>query len=118
VSAASNFEHLFAGIPVSDRDAAVAWYERLLGRPPDLVPNEEEAAWQLTGAGWICVIADEQHAGSARHTLLVDDLDAFLNALTERGIEAGPIEIVSGSVRTTVVSDPDGNLLKVGQPPR
>ncbi|HEY4429287.1 MAG TPA: hypothetical protein VGN08_13885 [Solirubrobacteraceae bacterium] len=32
--------HLFAGISVADRDAAAAWYERLTGRPPDLIPND------------------------------------------------------------------------------
>jgi hypothetical protein len=34
-----SFEHLFAGVPVGDIDAAVAWYERLFDRPPDLVPT-------------------------------------------------------------------------------
>ena len=30
--------YLFAGIPVSDFAAALAWYERLLGGPPSFVP--------------------------------------------------------------------------------
>src|SRR2546423_4900651 len=38
-------------IPVAHRDAAVGWYERLVGRPPDLVPNDDEAAWRLTETG-------------------------------------------------------------------
>lgn len=45
--------HVFAGLAAADHDRARAWYERLLGRPPDLVPNENEAAWQLAGTGWI-----------------------------------------------------------------
>jgi hypothetical protein len=60
--------HLFASIPVADRDAAVGWYGRLTGRPPDLVPNEKEAAWRLTETGWIYVIVDPDRAGSALHT--------------------------------------------------
>jgi catechol 2,3-dioxygenase-like lactoylglutathione lyase family enzyme len=32
--------HMFAGIPVSDLDVAFAWYEDLLGRPPDRHPHE------------------------------------------------------------------------------
>jgi hypothetical protein len=49
--------HVFAGIPVADRDAAVGWYERLAARPPDLIPNADEAAWQLNDTGWVYVIA-------------------------------------------------------------
>jgi hypothetical protein len=108
-------QHLFAGIPVADRDAAVPWYERMLDRPPDLVPNDREAAWQLTETGWICLIADPEHAGSALHTLLIDDLDAFTAARAARGIDAGPIDAIALSVRQAIFTDPDGNRLKVAQ---
>jgi len=108
--------YVFAGIPVAHHDAA-AGYERLIGRPPDLVPNDDEAAWRLTETGWIYIVADADRAGSAPHTLLVDDLDAFLAGLAERGITIGPVATVGGAVRRTEVTDPDGNHLQVGQPP-
>ena len=38
---------LFAGIPVHDYTVAEVWYERLLGAPPSLLPNETEAVWEL-----------------------------------------------------------------------
>ncbi len=106
-------EHLFAGIPVADRDAAVQWYERLLGRPPDLVPNDREAAWRLTDSGWLCLYADAEPPGPAPHTLLVDDLDRFLAEVAGRGILPGPVEEIAPSVRQSVIVDPDGNRLKV-----
>jgi len=109
--------YVFAGIPVADRDAAAGWYERLVGRPPDLIPNDDEAAWRLTETGWIYVIADAGRAGSALNTLLVDDLDAFLAGLAERKVMAGPVKTIGDGVRVTVVTDPDGNRLQVGQPP-
>jgi catechol 2,3-dioxygenase-like lactoylglutathione lyase family enzyme len=109
--------HVFAGIPVADLQAAVGWYERLTGRPPDLIPNEDEAAWQLTETGWIYLISDAVLAGSALHTLLVDDLDAFLADLADHAITAGPIETIGGTVRHSIVTDPDGNRLNVGQVP-
>jgi hypothetical protein len=109
--------HVFAGIPVADRDAILGWYERLTGRPPDLIPNADEAAWQMSEDGWIYIVADVDRAGSALHALLVDDLDAFLVELVERGIAAGPIETIGGAVRVAIVTDPDGNRLKLGQPP-
>jgi catechol 2,3-dioxygenase-like lactoylglutathione lyase family enzyme len=109
--------HVFAAIPVADRNAAVDWYTRLAGRPPDLVPNQDEAAWQLTETGWIYAVVDAARAGSALCTLLVDDLDAFLAGLADRGIAAGPVETIGGDVRHATIADPDGNRLKVGQPP-
>lgn len=56
---------VFAGIATADYRSALAWYERLLGRPPDLLPKEDEAAWQLTEAGWIYVRGDTNRAGKA-----------------------------------------------------
>jgi hypothetical protein len=51
----STVAHVFTGVPVSDRNAAVGWYERFTGRVPELIPNEREAAWQLTESAWIYV---------------------------------------------------------------
>jgi len=109
--------HVFAGIPVADRDAGRTWYERFVGRPPDLIPNDDEAAWRLTGTGWIYAIADPARAGSALVTLLVDDLDAFLAGLAARGVAAGPVETMDVGVRHAFVTDPDGNRIQIGQPP-
>jgi catechol 2,3-dioxygenase-like lactoylglutathione lyase family enzyme len=109
--------HVFAGIPVKDRDASLGWYERLTGRAPDLVPNAREAAWRMNEMGWIYIVADPARAGSALHTLLVDDLDSRLVELEQREILTAGVEIVGPGVRQAIVTDPDGNRLKLGQPP-
>ena len=70
-----------------------------------------------TDTGWIYVIVDSDRAGSALNTILVDDLDAFLAGLGERGIATDPVEIIGVAVRSTHVTDPDGNRLQIGQPP-
>ncbi len=111
------FDHLFANVPVRDRVQAGEWYERLLGRPPDLVPNEREAAWRLTDTGWIVIEADPPRAGTALHTVLVADLDALLAEMAQRDVHAGPVETIGPGVRQAIVADPDGNRLKVGQLP-
>ncbi len=109
--------HLFASIPVASRDAAVTWYERFVGRPPDLIPNPDEAAWRMTETGWIYVVADAARAGSGLHTLLVDDLDGFLAGLAGRGLLSDPVDTMGNGVRHTTITDPDGNRLQIGQPP-
>jgi catechol 2,3-dioxygenase-like lactoylglutathione lyase family enzyme len=97
--------HLFAGIPVSDLDVAFAWYEELLGRPPDRHPHEHEAVWQLGDGGSIYVVLDEQRAGRALVTLAVDDLG-------EHPTEPGP-----GGMPIAVLHDPDGNRLQLFEDP-
>jgi catechol 2,3-dioxygenase-like lactoylglutathione lyase family enzyme len=97
--------HLFAGVPVSDFDAAVAWYERLLGRPPDVFPHEREAMWHLVSEGSVYVVLDAQRAGSALVTLAVDDLG-------DHPTEPGP-----GGMATAVLDDPDGTRIKLFEDP-
>jgi catechol 2,3-dioxygenase-like lactoylglutathione lyase family enzyme len=109
--------HVFAGIPVADYPAAVPWYERLFGRPADMHPHDSEAAWQLAGAGWVYVVQDPDRAGTALLTLLVDDIDAVLAGLAERGLEPGAVEELSNGVRKAAFADPEGNRITFGQPP-
>jgi catechol 2,3-dioxygenase-like lactoylglutathione lyase family enzyme len=108
--------HTFAGVPISDYDAAAAWYERLFGRPPDMLPNDHEAVWQLSEAGWVYIVADRERAGRALVTLLVDDLDEQRAGLDARGLAPEPIDTVPGVVRTAAVTDPDGNRITFGEP--
>ena len=107
---------MFAGINVADLDTAREFYERLLGRPPDLVPNDREAAWQLHEGAWIVLIADARGAGGAQHTLILPELEPFLAAARDAGIDAGPVEPVGEGMRQSIIEDPDGNRLKVAAP--
>jgi predicted enzyme related to lactoylglutathione lyase len=107
---------VFAAVPVTDFDSMLPWYERLVGRPPDMVPNENEAAWQLTETGWIYLIRDTERAGKALLTVLVEDLEAHVADLAERGIDTRGIDTVPGVVRRTTITDPEGNTLQFGQP--
>jgi catechol 2,3-dioxygenase-like lactoylglutathione lyase family enzyme len=107
--------HVFAGVPVRDHTAAVDWYARLLGRAPDLLPHATESAWQLTDTGWIAVVEDGARAGSAQHTVLVDDLGAELAALAGRGLEPGTVETYGSGARKAEFCDPDGNRIGFAQ---
>ncbi len=106
---------LFAGIPVADLDAAIAWYEQLLGAPPDMAPNETERAWRLTDESWIYVVADPERAGKALVTVMVDDLDERLAGMRERGIDIGEIAGINEQTRKAEIADPEGNRIGFGQ---
>jgi catechol 2,3-dioxygenase-like lactoylglutathione lyase family enzyme len=108
---------LFAGIPVSDYDRAVAWYERLLGSPPAFLPNDIEAVWELAENRYVFIELLPEHAGHARHTLFVDDFEARLQGIADRGLEPADRETYSNGVRKTTYRDPDGNEIGFGGAP-
>ena len=105
---------MFAGIPVDDLEVGLDWWERLLGSPPDMHPNEDEAVWHLTESSSVYVVRDRERAGNALVTLFADDLDGLVAGMAERGIEAGEIGTKPG-VRVTTVADPDGNQVQLGE---
>lgn len=106
---------LFAGIPVAVLEPALDWYVRLLGRPPDMTPNESERTWQLPDDGWIYVVEDRKRAGNGLATLIVDDLDARVSELKQRGIDTGEVEQLNENTRTLMLADPDGNRIQLGE---
>ena len=110
-------KHFFAGFPVADLGPALAWYERLLGRPADSAPNENEAVWHVADGASIYVVADGDRAGNALLTLIVDGLEDHVGELARRGLLAGTIETVPGLDRKVVISDPDGTVIQLGEAP-
>ena len=105
---------LFAGIPVRDYTAAVAWYEQLLGAPPAFLPNDIEAVWELADHRYLYIRVQPEHAGHAIHTLFVDDFDARISRIRERGLEPAERETYPNGVRKTTFRDPDGNEIGFG----
>jgi catechol 2,3-dioxygenase-like lactoylglutathione lyase family enzyme len=105
---------LFAGIPVGDYARAAAWYERLLGSEPSFLPNETEAVWELADHRFVYIDVRPEHAGHAMHTLFVDDLDARVRAIANRGLEPAGRETYSNGVRKVTYRDPDGNEIGFG----
>ena len=108
---------LFAGIPVNDYAAALVWYERLLGSPPAFFPNDTEAVWELADHRWVYIELRPEHAGHAMHTILVDDLDALVTRIADRGLEPTKRETYENGVRKMIYGDPDGNEIGFGGAP-
>ena len=108
------FGYLFAGIAVADLAAEVDWFSRLFGRPPDILPNADEAMWQATGSGSVYLVRRPDRAGHAHLTLAVADLDRWISDLAGRGIEAVRIETVPAG-RKLVLADPEGNEIGLAE---
>jgi catechol 2,3-dioxygenase-like lactoylglutathione lyase family enzyme len=109
--------YLFAGIPVSDLDRANAWYGQLLGSEPSFLPNDTEAVWQLEEHASVYIELLPDHAGHAKHTLFVDDLEDWVEGIAGRGIEPAERETYENGVQKVTYRDPDGNEIGFGGGP-
>ncbi|MBT2513436.1 VOC family protein [Arthrobacter sp. ISL-30] len=108
--------HLYAGVPVTDRAAALKWFEVFFGRPADEV-IDSEALWQINESAWIFIDEDPDRAGHALLTLGVEGLDGILARLAAFGVEHEPVETYGNGVRHVVVLDPDSNRLSLAEAP-
>ncbi|MBT2391063.1 MULTISPECIES: VOC family protein [Streptomyces] len=108
---------LFAGIYVSDYEAAKAWYVRVLGSEPAFLPSDTEAVWELAEHRYLYIQQNAEHAGHAVQTILVDDLDARVDRIADRGIEPVKRETYPNGMRKVLYRDPDGNEIGYGGAP-
>lgn len=105
---------LFAGISVSDYARALTWYEQLLGAPPTFVAHATEAVWELAEHRYVYVEEQPEDAGHAQHAVIVDDLDAVVDAISARGLEPAGRETYDNGARKVTYRDPDGNEFGFG----
>ncbi len=92
------------------------WYERLLGSPAFL-PHDTEAVWELAEHRFLYIVQQPERAGYAVHTLFVDDLDARVTEIAQRGLQPAQRETYSNGVRKITYRDPDGNEIGLGGAP-
>jgi hypothetical protein len=109
---------LFAGIPVAEYAAALEWYQRLLGSPPAFFPNAIEAVWELAEHRYVYIVQQPEHAGHARLLVFVDDLDALVAQIADRGVDPVERATYSNGVRKVTYRDLDGNEVGFGGAPQ
>ena len=105
---------LFAGLRVSDIQAARDWYERLLGSAPSFFPNDREVVWTLAEHRHVYIETGRGRPGAGLVTLFVEDVGAHVSGAAERGIEPAEDETYSNGVRKVTYRDPDGNEIGFG----
>ena len=106
-------EYVFSGLIVADREDAIDWYSRFMGRPPDMLPNQREATWRLTPTSSLYIVVDPATAGRGVATIIVPDLNAQIDRLRKQGISEGELEEVQGAGRKWVDREPYGNSLSI-----
>ena len=99
-----------ASLAVRDLTAALAWYEKLLGRPADSRPMPEVGEWSFERGGWLQIYRGPERAGSGSVTLAVSSLEEQLSALREAGVDP-PEPSISDKVKVVMIKDPDGNSI-------
>lgn len=105
--------HLFAGMRVRDYQTALVWYGKLLGEPA-FFPHQTEAVWTLGEDRSVYVVEHPSNAGACVVLLFVDDLDAKLAEIAQRGLGPDRVETPAAGVRKAVFIDPDGNEFGFG----
>jgi hypothetical protein len=105
---------LFAGIAIVDYATAVKWYEDLLGSVPAFFPHDTEAVWEVAPNRYVYIVQQPEHAGHARLTLFVDDVDSIVGQIGSRGIDPAKQETYANGVRKLSYRDADGNEIAFG----
>jgi catechol 2,3-dioxygenase-like lactoylglutathione lyase family enzyme len=112
-------------IPVSDVDAAKAFYTEQVGfnLDHDLRPSDTMRVVQMTPPGSACSVVIGEglplgDPGSIKGVqLVVDDIDAVREALAGRGVSVGDVQLLgpegSPGSRFCFFEDPDGNVWAV-----
>ena len=108
---------LFAGLAVTDYEAALAWYERLLGKPATFEAHATESVWELAEHRYVNVVLNPDHAGHGQVTAFLEDFDDFLAEVRARGLEPDETETYDNGVRKAIFRDPDGNEFGFGGGP-
>lgn len=73
--------------------------------------------WDLAEHRAVFLEVAPEHAGHARHSIVVTDLEATVSAIADRGLEPLSRETYDNGVRKAVHKDPDGNEIGFGGAP-
>ena len=102
---------------VKDKDAALKWYEEILGlkQIPKMV-NSDHLYWlQLPSGAMVHIIenADAPSAPSHHTAFEVDDIEASRADLIAKGIETTDIQTRNDGQRAFYLNNPDGNRIEI-----
>ena len=102
---------------VKDKDAALKWYEDILGlkQIPKMVDADHLYWLQLPSGAMVHIIenADAPSAPSHHTAFEVDDIEASREYLVQKGIETTDIQTRNDGQRAMYLNDLDGNRIEI-----
>ncbi|WP_328993451.1 hypothetical protein OG394_03905 [Kribbella sp. NBC_01245] len=107
---ASNFANVVGVLPVTDHAEAVTWYQKWIGRGPDVKPMDDIAEWQLAENAWIQVSVNPESAGRTTVVVGVVDIDTQLSTCAAADVAVGEVNDY-GFIKTAEAIDPAGNKI-------
>jgi hypothetical protein len=78
---------LFAGIPGQQLRGCADLVRAAARLPTTFFPNDIEAVWEVAEHRYLVIEQRPEHAGHAMHAIFVDDFDARLDQIADRGLE-------------------------------
>ncbi|MEZ0471567.1 VOC family protein [Luteimonas salinilitoris] len=106
----SNLVSVVGVLPVTDYAKGVKWYQKWIGRAPDVEPMEGIAEWQLAENAWIQVSADPESAGHTTVVVGVKDIDAQRSECAAVDVAVGDVRDY-GFIKVAEAVDPAGNKI-------
>ena len=106
---------IYACIAVSDFEAGVDFYIRLMGREPDDRPMDGLVQWRRDAG--LQIWRDVAHAGHSRTTIVVPVMADERARLEAAGIALGP-DMAGDWGIVAQIEDPDGNQVTLAEPPK
>jgi hypothetical protein len=74
--------------------------------------------WELAEHRFVFIEQQPDHAGHARHLVFIDDLDARVEQIAERGLHPAERQTYANGVRKVAYRDSDGNEMGFGGAPQ
>ncbi len=102
---------------VKDKDAALAWYQDVLGlkQIPKQVDSDHLYWLQLPSGAMVHIIENpDAPSAPSHHTAFeVDDLDAARDTVMAKGVDVTEIQTRHDGQRACYLNDPDGNRIEL-----
>lgn len=110
----SNIDGVVTVFQVENQEKAIKWYEKLLGRKPDIMPNKNLVEWYLSKNSWLQITSNYtelNRVGRGAVMINVHSLEKQIAICNNANIEHGKIVEYLEFIKMFEVVDPDGNKI-------
>jgi catechol 2,3-dioxygenase-like lactoylglutathione lyase family enzyme len=107
---------MYAALATASMEKAERFYTLLFGREPDDRPMDGLIQWRNVAGANIQIFHNKENAGSGRITIVVPEMGRARRSLEGMGVELAD-ESTGDYGKIAQLTDPDGNLITLAEPP-